>query len=276
MNAVSSKAKALRLRQLHEGPEPLLLANVWDVASARIVEQLGFKALATTSAGIANLLGYPDGENIAAKEMLEWVGRIVRAVELPVTADLEAGYGLGDVNTLVTEMIAIGAVGLNIEDADHATRSLLDVKTQAERVATIREVASSLDVPVVINARTDAYLLDTVKDQDRFAIAAERARAYRQAGADCIFVPGLRDIEIIKELLRATPGPINILAGPGSPSVGELARVGVRRISLGSSPHRAALGLLRAIGQELIGTGTYDQLSRFVIPYDEVNRLIAG
>lgn len=276
MNAVSSKAKALRLRQLHEGPEPLLLANVWDVASARIVEQLGFKALATTSAGIANLLGYPDGENIAAKEMLEWVRHIVRAVELPVTADLEAGYGLGDVNTLVTEMIAIGAVGLNIEDADHATRSLLDVKTQAERVATIREVASSLDVPVVINARTDAYLLDTVKDQDRFAIAAERARAYRQAGADCIFVPGLRDIEIIKELLRATPGPINILAGPGSPSVGELARVGVRRISLGSSPHRAALGLLRAIGQELIGTGTYDQLSRFVIPYDEVNRLIAG
>lgn len=276
MNAVSSKAKALRLRQLHEGPEPLLLANVWDVASARIVEQLGFKALATTSAGIANLLGYPDGENIAAKEMLEWVGRIVRTVELPVTADLEAGYDLGDVNTLVTEMIAIGAVGLNIEDADHATGSLLDVKTQAERVATIRGVASSLDVPVVINARTDAYLLDTVKDQDRFAIAAERARAYRQAGADCIFVPGLRDIDIIKELLRATPGPINILAGPGSPSVGELARVGVRRISLGSSPHRAALGLLRAIGQELIGTGTYDQLSRFVIPYDEVNRLIAG
>jgi 2-methylisocitrate lyase-like PEP mutase family enzyme len=118
--------------------------------------------------------------------------------------------------------------------------------------------------------------LDTVKDQDRFPIATERARAYRQAGADCIFVPGLRDIDIIKELLRATPGPINILAGPGSPSVGELARVGVRRISLGSSPHRAALGLLRAVGQELIGTGTYDQLSRFVIPYDEVNRLIAG
>jgi 2-methylisocitrate lyase-like PEP mutase family enzyme len=276
MNAVSTKAKALQLRQLHEGSEPLLLANVWDVASARIVEQLGFKALATTSAGIANLLGYPDGENIAAKEMLEWVGRIVRAVELPVTADLEAGYDLDDVNTLVTEMIAIGAVGLNIEDADHATRSLLDVKTQAERIATIREVASNLDVPVVINARTDAYMLDTVKDQDRFAIAAERARAYRQAGADCIFVPGLRDIEIIKELLQATPGPINILAGPGSPSVSELARVGVRRISLGSSPNRAALGLLRAIGQELIGTGTYDQLSRFVIPYDEVNRLIAG
>ena len=276
MNAVSAKAKALRLRQLHEGPEPLLLANVWDVASARIVEQLGFKALATTSAGIANLLGYPDGENIAAKEMLEWVGRIVRAVALPVTADLEAGYDLGDVNTLVTEMIAIGAVGLNIEDVDHANRSLLDVKTQAERVATIREVASSLDVPVVINARTDAYLLDTVKDQDRFAIAAERARAYRQAGADCIFVPGLRDIEAIKELLRATPGPMNILAGPGAASVGELARVGVRRISLGSSPYRAALGLLRAIGQEWIGTGTYDQLSRFVIPYEEVNRLIAG
>jgi 2-methylisocitrate lyase-like PEP mutase family enzyme len=276
MNAVSAKAKALQLRQLHEGSEPLLLANVWDVASARIVEQLGFKALATTSAGIANLLGYPDGENIAAKEMLEWVGRIVRAVELPVTADLEAGYDLDDVNTLVTEMIAIGAVGLNIEDADHATRSLLDVKTQAERIAAIREIASNLDVPVVINARTDAYMLDTVKDQDRFAIAAERARAYRQAGADCIFVPGLRDIEIIKELLQATPGPINILVGPGSPSVSELARVGVRRISLGSSPNRAALGLLRAIGQELIGTGTYDQLSRFVIPYEEVNRLIAG
>jgi 2-methylisocitrate lyase-like PEP mutase family enzyme len=150
------------------------------------------------------------------------------------------------------------------------------VKTQAERIAAIREIASNLDVPVVINARTDAYMLDTVKDQDRFAIAAERARAYRQAGADCIFVPGLRDIEIIKELLQATPGPINILVGPGSPSVSELARVGVRRISLGSSPNRAALGLLRAIGQELIGTGTYDQLSRFVIPYDEVNRLIAG
>jgi len=274
MNAVAAKAKAQRLRELHDGPEPLLLANVWDVASARIVEQVGFKALATTSAGIANLLGYPDGENIAVDEMLEWVGRIVRAVQLPVTADLEAGYDVGDVHTLVTEMIAIGAVGLNIEDADHTNRSLLDMKTQAERIGTIRAVASSLDVPVVINARTDAYLLDTVKDQDRFSIAIERARAYRQAGADCIFVPGLRDIEVIKELLRTSPGPINILAGPGSPSVGDLARAGVRRISLGSSPHRAALGLLRTIAQELIGPGTYDQLSKFVIPYDEVNELI--
>jgi 2-methylisocitrate lyase-like PEP mutase family enzyme len=274
MNAVAAKAKAQWLRELHDGPGPLLLANVWDVASARIVEQVGFKALATTSAGIANLLGYPDGENIAANEMLEWVGRIVRAVQLPVTADLEAGYDLGDVHTLVTEMIAIGAVGLNIEDADHTNRCLLDMTAQAERIGTIREVASSLDVPVVINARTDAYLLDTVKDQDRFSIAVERARAYRQAGGDCIFVPGLRDIEVIKELLRATPGPINILAGPGSPSVGDLARAGVRRISLGSSPHRAALGLLRTIAQELIGPGTYDQLSKFVIPYDEVNELI--
>jgi len=274
MNAVAAKAKAQRLRELHDGPEPLLLANVWDVASARIVEQVGFKALATTSAGIANLLGYPDGENIAVDEMLEWVGRIVRAVQLPVTADLEAGYDVGDVHTLVTEMIAIGAIGLNIEDADHTNRSLLDMKTQAERIGTIREVASSLDVPVVINARTDAYLLDTVKDQDRFSIAIERARAYRQAGADCIFVPGLRDIEVIKELLRTSPGPINILAGPGSPSVGDLARAGVRRISLGSSPHRAALGLLRTVAQELIGPGTYDQLSKFVIPYDEVNELI--
>jgi 2-methylisocitrate lyase-like PEP mutase family enzyme len=274
MNAVAAKAKAQRLRELHDGPEPLLLANVWDVASARIVEQVGFKALATTSAGIANLLGYPDGENIAVDEMLEWVGRIVRAVQLPVTADLEAGYDVGDVHTLVTEMIAIGAVGLNIEDADHTNRSLLNMKTQAERIGAIREVASSLDVPVVINARTDAYLLDTVKDQDRFSIAVDRARAYRQAGADCIFVPGLGDIEVIKELLRATPGPTNILAGPRSPSVGDLARAGVRRISLGSSPHRAALGLLRKIAQELTGPGTYDQLSKFVIPYDEVNELI--
>jgi 2-methylisocitrate lyase-like PEP mutase family enzyme len=274
MNSVAAKAKAQRLRQLHAGPEPLLLINIWDIASAQIVEQLGFKALATTSAGIANQLGYPDGENISAKEMLEWVGRIVRAVELPVTADLEAGYDLQQINTLVTELIAIGGVGLNIEDADHANHNLLEAKTQAERIQTIREVATELDVPIVINARTDAYLLDTLKDDDRFSIAVERARAYRNAGADCIFVPGLRDLAVIEQLLRASPGPVNILAGPGFPSVDELSRIGVRRISLGSSPHRATLGLLRAMGKELMETGTYEQLSKFVIPYDEVNRLV--
>jgi 2-methylisocitrate lyase-like PEP mutase family enzyme len=272
MNSVAAKAQ--RLRQLHAGPEPLLLINIWDIASAQIVEQLGFKALATTSAGIANQLGYPDGENISAKEMLEWVGRIVRAVELPVTADLEAGYDLQQINTLVTELIAIGGVGLNIEDADHANHNLLEAKTQAERIQTIREVATELDVPIVINARTDAYLLDTLKDDDRFSIAVERARAYRNAGADCIFVPGLRDLAVIEQLLRASPGPVNILAGPGFPSVDELSRIGVRRISLGSSPHRATLGLLRAMGKELMETGTYEQLSKFVIPYDEVNRLV--
>jgi|ERR1700730_11781897 2-methylisocitrate lyase-like PEP mutase family enzyme len=274
MNSVAAKAKAQRLRQFHAGPEPLLLINIWDIASAQIVEQLGFKALATTSAGIANQLGYPDGENISAKEMLEWVGRIVRAVELPVTADLEAGYDLQQINTLVTELIAIGGVGLNIEDADHANHNLLEAKTQAERIQTIREVATELDVPIVINARTDAYLLDTLKDDDRFSIAVERARAYRNAGADCIFVPGLRDLAVIEQLLRASPGPVNILAGPGFPSVDELSRIGVRRISLGSSPHRATLGLLRAMGKELMETGTYEQLSKFVIPYDEVNRLV--
>lgn len=273
--------KAIRFRELHRGPGALALPNAWDVASARIFEEAGFPAIATTSAGIAFSLGYPDGQRISREEMIARVARIVRAVNVPVTADVESGYGAAEdlVNGVVQttrELIGAGAVGMNLEDATgRADQPLLPLERAVEKIRAAREVAVALRAPIVVNARTDVYLLPGGNPDADYREAVRRLLAFRDAGADCVFAPGLKDAETIRRLAKAVECPLNILAVPGTPSVAELEKLGVARVSVGSGFMRATLGLLRRAAEELKSGGTYSALSDG-IPYADLNRMLGG
>jgi 2-methylisocitrate lyase-like PEP mutase family enzyme len=269
-------AAAGAFRAMHRGQRILLLPNAWDVASARIFEEAGFGAIATTSAGIAFTLGYPDGQRISRNEMLQAVSRIAAAVRVPVTADVEAGYGDRPEDAAQTALAVIesGAVGMNLEDASgHANHSLLDLPLQLEKIAAINESKRKMGVPIVLNARTDVYLLQVGLAEKRYDHALRRLAAFRDAGADCLFLPGMRDAATIGRMVKDLNSPLNILAGPGSPSVPELQQLGVARVSLGSSAMRATLGLLRRISDELKTTGTYRSLEN-APSHDDVNRMM--
>src|SRR6266850_6145289 len=212
--------RAEQFRKLHHGPRMLVLPNAWDVASARILEELGYPAIATTSAGVAFSLGYPDGQRVSRVQMLEVVARIARAVRVPVTADMEAGYGttVKDMSETAKALIAAGAIGLNLEDVTGEDESSqVNVAHQVQKIQAIRETASSAGVPLVLNARTDIYLMPIGPAETRFDRTVERLRAYRQAGADCLFAPGVQDRETIAKLVRAVNAPLNILLTPGCP-----------------------------------------------------------
>jgi 2-methylisocitrate lyase-like PEP mutase family enzyme len=259
--------KAGILRNLHQGPKTLVLPNAWDVASARIFENAGFPALGTTSAGVAYTLGYPDGERLTRDEMIEAVGRITRRVHIPVTADVEAGYG--DPAATARAVWAAGAVGMNLEDT--TDDGLLDLDRQLQAIRAIRETTPEM----VLNARTDIFLNAIGDEPTRFDRAVERLNAYRDAGADCLFAPGVRDRETIARLVKAVRGPLNILAGPGSPPISEMQSMGVARVSVGSGPMRATLGLVSRIAEELRDRGTYESIMTGAIPYADVNRLFS-
>jgi len=270
------KAKADAFRARHRGPRILLLPNAWDVASARVLEEAGFGAMATTSAGIAFTLGYPDGQRISREEMLRVVARIVAAVVVPVTADMEAGYGNRPEDAAKTArgVMEAGAVGMNLEDrTDDRRHPLMDLPLQLEKVAAVQEAARTAGVPIVLNARTDVFLLQVGPPEKRYDMALQRLAAFRDAGADCVFVPGLREAEAITRLVQDLQCPVNVLAGPGFPSVPELEKLGVARVSLGSGPMRATLGLLRKMAEELKTTGTY-QTMEGAPSHADVNRMM--
>jgi len=269
--------KAARLRELHRGTKILILLNVWDVASARLIESMGLPAVATSSAAVANSLGYADGERISRSEMLAVVRRISAAVKVPLTADMEGGYcnlpeGMAET---AHELLEAGAVGLNLEDS-HQQRKLVDVSLQQEKLRALKEAGRTEGVDLVLNARTDPYLLKDAGDTWRIEETVCRARAYRDAGADCIFVPGLSDAETIRRLLEESPGPLNVLAGKGGLPVPELERLGVARLSLGSGPARAALAAFRRIAREVLDQGTYHSMTEDTLTYDEMQRLLQG
>jgi 2-methylisocitrate lyase-like PEP mutase family enzyme len=279
MDIARQAEKAERFRHLHYGPPILALVNVWDVATARLVEHAGLPAIATSSAAVANSWGYPDGQRIRRADMLSVVERIARHVQLPVSADLESGYGATDdaATELAFAMISAGAVGLNFEDGTgDARRPLLPQEQQVERIKRLREVSSAIRVPVVINARTDVFLAQVGEPDARFEHAVTRANAYRQAGADCLFVPGVSDAETIGRLVKAVQGPLNILAVPGTPPVAELERVGVARVSLGSWPFRAAMGWFRKLLHDVRDPAALAALTADAIPYAEINKLFEG
>jgi 2-methylisocitrate lyase-like PEP mutase family enzyme len=276
MNIEEQKSKANAFRAMHRGSKILVLPNAWDVASARIFEQAGFGAIATTSAGVAFTLGFPDGQKISRVEMLARVARIAKAVTVPVTADVEGGYGERpeDAARTAREVVEAAAVGMNLEDAtEDSAHPLVELSLQVEKIRAVREAALKTGVLLVLNARTDVYLLEVGPSEKRYEEAVRRLLAYRDAGADCVFVPGLRDAETIARLVRDVKCPLNILAGPGSPTAPELEKLGVARVSVGSSPMRATLGLVARIAEELRKSGTYTSLEGGM-PYADVNRML--
>ncbi len=263
----NQRQRADRLRSLHDPSSPLVLINVWDVASAKAVAATGVAAMATSSASMAWCLGGLDGSGTAVDGFFDMVGRISAAVEpLPLTVDIEAGFGSTptQVAATVRKVAAAGAVGINLEDrrlpAGAGGPALYPIEDQQVRLRAAKAAAEALSVPIVINARVDTYLMDVGEPADRVELTVRRAHAYRAAGAECIFVPGVRDAATIATLAQRIDGPLNVLAVPGSPTVAELAEVGVARISLGSWPAQAALGLLQRIAQGVLTTGTYGSL----------------
>ncbi|MDO8122741.1 isocitrate lyase/phosphoenolpyruvate mutase family protein [Isoptericola sp. b490] len=264
-------SKAEAFRALHTG-RGFVLPNAWDAGSARILEQVGFPAIATTSAGIAWSLGVPDGGRVDRDTMLEHIGRIVRAVDVPVTADLEAGYGdtPEEVARTVALAVELGAVGGNLEDA--RAGGLYGIGEAVDRVAAAR--AAAPPGAFVLNARTDTYFGGV--SGDPFDATVERATRYVEAGADCVFVPGVVEEDTIRRLVAAIPAPLNVVAGLASTvDTTTLMSLGARRVSLGGSLARAALGLLERAGRELLDTGTLGFLDG-AIGYADLQRRFGG
>ena len=277
MNIREQAQKAEQFRKLHHGPRLLLLPNAWDVVSARILEECGHPAIATSSAAVAFSLGYPDGQRISREEMLEVAGRIARAVDVPVTADLEAGYGTTakDMVETVEAAIEAGVIGMNLEDVTGDEEgSCVDLPLQVEKIRAVSDAAKALGVPFVLNARTDIYLMPIGPEATRFERTVERLRAYRDAGASCLFAPGVYDRETIAKLVNAVEAPLNILASPACPPIAELERIGVARVSAGSGLMRAALGLVRRIGKEMIESRSCETMFAGSIPHAELNRMM--
>jgi 2-methylisocitrate lyase-like PEP mutase family enzyme len=272
MAKLTQKEMAERLLALHQGPEILVFANVWDCASARVVEEAGYPAIATSSAGVAFSLGYPDGQRIPRGEMLDAVKRIARCIAIPLTADLEGGYD--DIDKTAEGLIEAGAVGLNLEDMEGiGSAQLAPVERQIERIRAVRRAGERTGIHVVINARTDLYLAKIGEKASRLERALDRLRAYRDAGADCLFVPGVTDESTIKAFVDELRFPINILATTGSPSVPRLAELGVRRVSVGSGIMRAAMGLMFRVAREIQEQGTFQTMLEGSYPYQSANDL---
>ncbi|MEV5430453.1 isocitrate lyase/phosphoenolpyruvate mutase family protein [Streptomyces sp. NPDC052701] len=265
--------RALAFRSLHVPGRPLVLPNAWDTAGARLVEDAGAAAVATTSAGLAWALGAADGDRLDRDGALAAVARIAGAVRVPVSADVESGYA-GDpagVAGTVRAVLAAGAVGVNIEDALHdgGDRPLRSVAEQAERIAAAREAADAARVPLFVNARIDTFL----RGAGGVDLTLERAAAFLAAGADGVFVPGAVDPGIVKVLADGVDGPLNVMAGPGAPPVAELAALGVARVSVGSGLAQAAHALVRRAARELLDAGTYGSLAGG-LDYGELNTLL--
>jgi 2-methylisocitrate lyase-like PEP mutase family enzyme len=263
--------RAAALLELHHGPG-FVLPNAWDAGSARILEQVGFRAIGTTSAGIAWAAGVPDGGFVDRDTMLEHIGRIVAAVDVPVTADLESGYGDTPeaVAATVARAVDLGAVGGNLEDAREG--GLFGVEEATERIAAARAAAPR--GTFVLNARTDTYFVGTAGDP--FEETVQRATRYVEAGADCLFVPGVVEADTIRRLAAALPAPLNVVAGLANTiDAPTLYSLGVRRVSVGGSLARAALGLVDRAGRELLESGTLGWLEG-ALGYADVQHRLEG
>ncbi|HEV2343099.1 MAG TPA: isocitrate lyase/phosphoenolpyruvate mutase family protein [Actinocrinis sp.] len=277
MTTITEKAELLHA--LHRRGEPLILANAWDVASARLVEEAGAKAVATTSAGVAWSLGAADGDRLGVEAAVALVARVAAAVSVPVTADIENGFAQtpSGVASTIRAVLAAGAVGVNLEDAVYLESGvrLRDTAQQAERIAAAREAAAAAGVNLFINARIDTYLLAVGGPAEQLDATVARAAAFVAAGASGVFVPGVVDPATISALVSAIDAPLNILAGPSAPPIPELAALGVARISLGSSIAAAAYALVSRAAREAFGEGTYTEIGQ-ALGYGQLNEIIAG
>ena len=276
MNLSTQQVAAGKLRALHAAGV-LVLPNAWDAASAAVIARAGAQAIATTSGGVSWSLGRSDGQRLTRAEMAGRVREIAAAVAIPVTADIEGGYGPdpGDVALTVEAVIAAGAAGVNIEDSRAPGGPLFGPAGQAARIRAGRAAAASAGLPeLFINARTDVFLYGIGKPEGRLDDVLARSAAYAEAGADSLFVPGLTDLGLIAELTRAATIPVNVMAGPGAPLVSELAAAGVRRVSVGTAIAQAAYSLAQRAAAELLTTGGYATLEQ-ALDFSAVNGLFA-
>ena len=282
MATQDQRAKAEAFRRMHDRSRILLLPNAWDAASARIFEDAGFSAVATTSAGVSHTAGYPDGEAIPREDMVTIVRWVARSVRIPITADIESGFGSGPrkVSDTVRMVIEAGAVGINLEDTvhggEHGTeRQLYDLPLAVERIRAARAAAETAGVPIVINGRTDVYLLGIGEKASRFEHAVRRLNAYREAGADCLYPIGYLDPETIAALVKAIDGPVNVIGVPGTPPVAELQKLGVARVSTASGPARVAMTAIRILADELARDGRFEIFGGDTITHQAANALMA-
>ncbi len=273
MVSVIQKEKADRFLKFHQNKEILVLLNSWDIGSSKLIEGCGYKAIATTSMGIAASLGYPDCQVIQLSEMIVAITGIVNAVQVPVTVDIEAGYGnnLNEIIDSVTRIIATGIVGINIEDSIELNPVLIDETEFCERISAIRTLSDSMGFHLVINARTDSFYTSSGSTREKLAESIRRGNKYREAGADCIFVQPVWEKETISTLVKEINAPLNILSNPGigaglPPTVRELQDLGVARLSLGSGLMKATLALIKKVADELSEKGTYSILAETFSP----------
>ena len=267
MNAKSETAATFH--RLHEGPEPLLLANAWDAGSARLMESLGAKAVATTSAGVAWTHGYPDGDVLPVRMLVSTVVAIARAIRVPLTVDVEGGYSNepAAVEESVARVVEAGAVGINIEDGSGAPDSL------CRKIERAKRAGQHIAVDLFVNARTDVYLRGLAPEGKRVAETLSRAKLYRNAGASGIFVPGLRDAGEIRAVAAEAGLPLNVMAWPGLPPAAELTRLGVRRLSAGSGIAQAAWGKAASLAADFLKSGRSEPLGDGAMAYPAINAL---
>ncbi len=275
----SRAERAERFRALHRAAGTFVLPNAWDVPSARIFEEAGFPALATSSAGVMVSLGYPDGEEIPRAEYLAAVRRIASRLSVPLSVDLVAGFGHSPAEVVDTVRAAVdaGAVGINLEDQDPEGDGVLPLELQLAKLRAIAELNDELGVPVVVNARTDVLWRGPGEPAERLREAVRRCREYREAGADCVYPMRLVAREEIALFLEEVPGPLNVMVRSGLPPLPELERLGVRRVSFGPAASYATFGLLRRVGREILEERSFRSLTEGAITFDELNRLaVAG
>jgi len=279
MNHPDSASRAQAFRRLHQAERPLLLPNVWDALSARVFEQAGFAALATSSAAVAWSLGYRDGENLPREELLAVISRITRVVKVPLTADIEAGFGTtpAEVGDTVAAVIHAGAVGINLEDGFYDAEGrfgLRDAAEMRERLQAARAAADAASVPIFINARTDLFLHGEGPVAARFDETLARAHLYLESGADGVFPMGLTDPALLARLCAAVPAPVNVAPLPGLPTLAELGPLGVARVSTAIFPVLVAMQALQQAAQALHDAGDLAAL-KTNLSYPEAQALFA-
>ena len=270
---MSAKADTAGIfHRLHEGPEPLLLPNAWDAGSARLMESLGAKAVATTSAGVAWTHGYPDGDALPVRLLVSTVANIARTIRVPLTVDVEGGYSddPAAVEETVAKVVEAGAVGINIEDGSNAP-DLLCLKIERAKRA-----GQHFDVDLFVNARTDVYLHGLAPEGKRVAETLSRAKLYRDAGANGLFVPGIIDPNDIRMVAADAGIPLNVMAWPGLPAAAALAELGVRRLSAGSGISQALWGKAAALATDFLKSGKSEPLGEGAMAYPAINALFAN
>jgi 2-methylisocitrate lyase-like PEP mutase family enzyme len=279
MVSINQKNKAELFLKLHEDKEILVLLNSWDPGSSKLIEACGLKAIATTSMGVSATLGYPDCQAIPFAEMADAISKIANSTTLPVTADIEGGYGknLKEIVASIEKIISTGIAGINIEDSYELNPQLLDEAEFCERISAIRELSASLGFHLVINARTDVFLTRSGEPGGRLTEAIRRGNKYREAGADCIFIPDVTEEDKIATLVKEIDAPINILVNPSRgtgtpPPIPMLNNLGVARVSFGSSIMKATLAMTKKIVSEVLENGTYTILTESLSPIPEASK----